>query len=109
MNLIAVAKITQIAAAASSIALARRLADRLRQKCAGILDEERHPNVRHCDSAACAPGAWETCACPCVACGARRHALSLSQRIFEDHLPFTRLPDEDPEAWALRVGHEGGA
>ena len=79
------------------------LAQCLRDKFYGILDEERYANVRHCQGATCFPGAWEVCACPCAACNARRYALTLAQRLFRGHLPFTRLPGEEPESWALRL------
>ena len=79
------------------------LAESMRQKFHGILDEERYPNVRHCQGPTCCPGAWDVCACPCATCNARRYALTLTQRLFRAHVPFDRLPGEKPEAWALRV------
>ncbi len=76
------------------------LAQYIREKADGILNEEKHPNVKHCESAACFPGAWGVCACACAPCKAHRHALTLAVHLFG--LPIVRLPGEKPEAWDLR-------
>ncbi len=76
------------------------LAQYIREKQIAILDEEKHPNVKHCEGASCFPGAWSVCGCPCLSCKARRHALSLALHLFG--LPIVRLPGEKRAAWDLR-------
>jgi hypothetical protein len=82
----------------------RTMAKCIRDKVADVLGSAE--TAKHCEGTSCFPGAWSVCACPCIACSARRCVLSDVQRLFKGRMPFVRLPGEKPEAWELRRAYE---